>query len=74
MRARDKHSETAIESVDSDPRFVRATRVSAAGDNGGLDAFAAVTGDALDSEDRERHKAALYGVMVVVGSSGVKDH
>jgi hypothetical protein len=37
----------------------RTSRVPAASDHGGLDALAVVTGDAFDSENRERHKAAL---------------
>ena len=57
MRARNEEAESAIERVGGDPRFMGATRVPAARDHGGLDALAAVTGNALDVEDREWYKA-----------------
>ena len=55
MRTRDKHPEPAIERVGSDPGFVRASRVPAASNHGGFDALTAVTWDAFDVENRERH-------------------
>lgn len=57
MRARHEDAEPAAEGGWADPRFMRATRVSAACEHGRLDALAAVTWDAFHVEDRERHTA-----------------
>jgi hypothetical protein len=44
----------ANERVRRDPRFMRTTRVPAAGDHGRLDSLTATAGDAFDFEDRDR--------------------
>src|ERR1035437_3526147 len=55
MRSRDEHAESSIKRIGGDPRFMRAARVPAASDHRGLDGLAAVTGNAFDVENRERH-------------------
>ena len=55
--ASDEDAETAIERVSGYPRFMRTSRVTAAGDHGRLNALSSVTGNAFDVEDRERHRA-----------------
>jgi hypothetical protein len=55
MPTRDEDTKPAIERVSGDPRFMRATRVPAASDHGGLNALTASAGNTLDVEDSERH-------------------
>lgn len=54
MRPRDMHAESAVERVGGDPSLMRAIRMPAARNHGGLNALAMVAGNAVDVETRVR--------------------
>ena len=54
-----QHLESALERVGRDPRFVRAGDALPARDDGRLDALAAMAGNAVDVENRERHEPPI---------------
>lgn len=54
MRPRDMHAESAVERVDGDPSLMRAIRMPAARNHGGLNALAMVAGNAVNVETRVR--------------------
>ena len=59
LRTRDQNAEAALERIGIDPRFMRAAGLPPARDDGGLDAFTTIAGNAFDVEDGYRHRPFL---------------
>jgi hypothetical protein len=59
VRTRDEQTEPALERVGGDPRFIVPFDVLATRDDGRLDAFSAMSWDAFDIENGDRHTASL---------------